>query len=273
MSDLGAKILLAFAPKNSMEAFGVPDMALPLSPDDIKKLQSERQIEKETPAEEILRSYDNTFPNFRAMLENKSILDFGCGTGDSTFAFAEVASKSVGYDIAGHKFEKNAEKAKSKGLADKIAFTTNLSEEYKGSFDYVISMNSFEHFADPEKELDNMLSILKPDGKILLSFGPLWYSPFGVHNMFFIRIPWANILFSKQSIFKARQSFIDEVITDYSQLSLNEMSVKKFEEILSHRSIKMDYKNYNCSFNLNFFMNIPLLRELFINHITCIIKR
>ena len=65
------------------------------------------------------------------------------------------------------------------------------------SFDFVFSYDSFEHFSNPEKVLTEAIRVVKKDGYIFLSFGPLYYSPLGEHAYRSITVPYCQILFPK----------------------------------------------------------------------------
>lgn len=88
---------------------------------------------------------------------------------------------------------------------------------------------------------------------------PVWRA-----QLFFLKIPWANILFSERTIMNVRRKYIREDKRHYRGIHLNKMSVKKFESILKHSELKSIHSKYNCVSNLNFISHIPLVRELFI---------
>jgi ubiquinone/menaquinone biosynthesis C-methylase UbiE len=49
----------------------------------------------------------------------------------------------------------------------------------------------FEHFGQPDEVLKEMARMLKPDGKVIVSFGPPWYHPKG-GPFIFMGSPAAN---------------------------------------------------------------------------------
>ena len=55
----------------------------------------------------------------------------------------------------------------------------------------IVSLDSFEHFAEPGDVLQTMYSLLEPGGCVFVSFGPNWYRPLGGH--LFSVFPWADI--------------------------------------------------------------------------------
>ncbi len=64
-----------------------------------------------------------------------------------------------------------------------------------GEFDLLISYNAFEHVKRPDKVLAEMRRLCRPGGKLLLDFGPLYASPFGLHA-WNLRLPWPQFLLS-----------------------------------------------------------------------------
>jgi SAM-dependent methyltransferase len=49
------------------------------------------------------------------------------------------------------------------------------------SFDAIISLSTFEHFFHPDVVLREMHRVLKPGGRVLVNFQPVWTSPEGHH--------------------------------------------------------------------------------------------
>lgn len=138
------------------------------------------------------------FPDFIVSISDKYIVDFGCGMGYQAVTMALHGAKYVlGIDISENALRKGQKIALEFGVNQKVQFIGEwkLSDCLKGRFDIVISQNSMEHFDDPFKVLDKMKWLLKQDGKIFITFGPPWFSPYGSHMHFFTKAPWANILF------------------------------------------------------------------------------
>ncbi len=74
------------------------------------------------------------------------------------------------------------------------------------SFDVVYSYNAFEHFRDPSSAFSEIVRVCKRGGLILLSFGPLYWSPWGYHVYRVIRFPYPQMLFS--------ESFVSAVVAE-----------------------------------------------------------
>lgn len=76
----------------------------------------------------------------------------------------------------------------------------------ENSFDLICSYNAFEHLPDPHAAFEEMRRLCKPQGFILLSFNPLYYSPWGLHAYRALKMPYPQFLFS--------HSFIDAKIKE-----------------------------------------------------------
>ena len=211
-------------------------------------------------------------PNFFNDIKGKKILDFGCGTGFQTISLVlNGASFVVGVDINQNRLEKARKLAQDNNVEDKVMFASKLDDNHPDHFDIVLSHNSFEHFDNPVAILEEMKLKLKNNGRIYISFGPPWYAPYGVHNFFFVRIPWANILFSEKTIINVRCLYTKESVTAYEEIGLNKMTIRKLEDLIAASGMELESLHYEAVKGINFLSKIPSLRELFINHVHCVI--
>lgn len=231
--------------------------------------------EEWNPDNALFLLYD-AFPGFIHAIKDKEILDFGCGAGYQAVALAKNGAKYVlGLDINKRALEKGRELAEKLNLNEKVNFSENLTERVKNKFDIVISQDSMEHFLNPLSILNEMKSALKQNGDIFITFGPPWFAPYGSHMQFFTRLPWVNILFDERTVMKVRSNFRNDGAMRYEEVEggLNKMTVSKFERIVSNCGMKIKYKKYKCVKGINFPGTIPLIRELFINQVICILSK
>jgi SAM-dependent methyltransferase len=218
----------------------------------------------------------DVFPNFIESIKNKEILDFGCGLGKQTIALAENGAKFVlGIDI-NEKFLREARNSAEKLILDgKVRFTDSWEKSFAEKFDMVISQNSMEHFDNPINIFNRMKSALKPHGVMLITFGPPWFAPYGSHTQFFTKLPWVNLFFDEKTIIKVRSNFRNDGAKSFKEVEggLNKLTVAGFEKIIAESGIQIIYRKYDCVKGLDALGKIPLIRELFINRISCIIQR
>jgi SAM-dependent methyltransferase len=222
----------------------------------------------DTYEESPLSLLKEVFPDFLKNIKGKVICDFGCGFGNQSIALVNAGAGYVfGVDIN----QKKINEALAFSSSDKnIEFSTAIQDTHRGKFDIVISQNSMEHFPNPIETLKEMKSLLKDDGVLLITFGPPWYAPYGAHMQFFTNIPWVHLIFSEKAIMNVRSHYRSDGAKRFEEVEsgLNKMSLLKFNHIINESRTKIEFKHYKCLKNLNFLGKIPLLQELFINHIT-----
>ena len=224
--------------------------------------------------EGALSILERVFPNFMEAIIGKKILDFGCGEGYQVIALAKGGAQFVmGVDSNPLAVKNSEQLADSIGLSDRVRFATTLPDDMFGFFDMIISQNSFEHFSNPLEILFVMKKALNQSGKIFITFGPPWFAPYGSHTQFFVRLPWVNILFREQTVMKARSRYRSDGAKKYEDVEdgLNKMTIRKFEHLLRRFASRVEFKKYECVKGMNFLRFLPFVRELFINHASCIL--
>jgi SAM-dependent methyltransferase len=161
-------------------------------------------------------------------LKDKVVLDFGCGTGDQAIEIAQHgARRVVGIDTWAERIEEATRKARQAGVGDRCEFRTDPGE----LVDAVISLDAFEHFADPAGVLDIMGRLARPGGHIYIAFGP-WYHPYGGH--LFSIFPWAHIIFSENAFMRGWSEFKTDGATRFCEVDggLNGMTIDRFRRIV-----------------------------------------
>ena len=161
-------------------------------------------------------------------VRGRDVLDFGCGAGSEAIELASVARSVYGLDIVPRLLEEARAKASAAGVADRCTFGTTATSR---KVDVIVSLDSFEHFADPAAVLDAMHDLLRPGGKVVTSFGPTWYHPYGGH--LFSVFPWAHLLFSERALIRWRNDIRSDGATRFHEVEggLNRMTIHRFEQI------------------------------------------
>ena len=162
-------------------------------------------------------------------IAGKVIIDFGCGEGaDAVEMAVRGAKRVIGIDIREDVLQASRQKALSAGVQNSL-FVSSTKE----LADIVVSVDAFEHFADPAGILRSMNTLLQPAGEVLVSFGPTWYHPLGGH--LFSVFPWAHLIFSEKALIRWRSTFKTDKATRFSEVAggLNQMTIAKFEELIA----------------------------------------
>jgi SAM-dependent methyltransferase len=165
-----------------------------------------------------------------ARIAGKVVVDFGCGEGsDAVELAAKGAQRVIGIDNREDVLQTARQKALSAGVQGTCVFATSTHE----LADVVVSMDAFEHFANPAEILRIMDALLKPSGEVLAAFGPTWYHPLGGH--LFSVFPWAHLVFSEKALIRWRSTFKTDGATRFSEVAggLNQMTVAKFQALVA----------------------------------------
>lgn len=227
------------------------------------------------PTSDPLRPLRNRFRNFDTLIKDKSVIDFGCGKGNQSFALANTGANDVlGVEILQDRLDAANEMNEQFPLKDKVSFKQRLEKDDRDKYDVAISLNSFEHFSDPLDTLEEIFRALKAGGRLLMSFGPPWYSAYGPHQLEFTRVPWPHLLFDESTVMKIRGRIMNQPDkTTYADRWLNQMTIEKFEKTISKSSFDPEFIKYTSSKGINIFSKVPIVRELFINSVTCILTK
>lgn len=109
-------------------------------------------------------------------IENPEILDVGCGNGGLTCLFAKTFnnSKVVGVDISAEQIDVSTKRGQAESLSNvfwdvcDVYHLEDLKEKHPGLFDIVHSRFVLTHISDLPKAVDQMLSMVKPGGLLIL---------------------------------------------------------------------------------------------------------
>ena len=170
-------------------------------------------------------------PDFLQTIRGKRVIDFGCGEGAEAIEMAlNGAGKVVGIDIRENLLDIARQNARAAGVENICSFDLSTQEPA----DVIVSLDSFEHFAEPAQVLSVMASLLKPHGEVIASFGPTWYHPLGGH--LFSVFPWAHLMFSEKALIRWRADFKTDGATRFGEVAggLNQMTIRRFERLIAN---------------------------------------
>lgn len=167
--------------------------------------------------------------DFWGRIQGRTVLDFGCGTGTDAVEMAQRGARHViGLDVQERFLAVARERAERAGVSDRCEFVTQLAKPV----DVVVSLDAFEHFADPSGVLDAMAEHLTGGGRVIAAFGPTWLHPLGGH--LFSVFPWAHLVFTERALIRWRADFKDDGATRFGEVAggLNQMTIRRFVRIV-----------------------------------------
>ena len=223
-----------------------------------------RKLTKVCPDNNVTTAYDGLSkmevffgPQVWRDLAGKTVLDFGCEAGVEAIDMAQHGvGRVIGLDIREEPLAMARRAAKEAGVENSCVFTTHTDEKV----DVVVSLDAFEHFADPLAMLKVMRGLLKDDGYILACFGPTWYHPLGAHG--FSIFPWAHLVFSESVFMRCYREDTGRSAYHFKEVSggLNKLTLKRFEKIVAQSDFEFESLEPVPIRKLKFFAN-SLTRE------------
>lgn len=117
-----------------------------------------------------------------------------------------------------------------------------------GTFDFACSYNSFEHLAEPQAALREMVRVVRPGGYIHLDFGPVYSSPWGLHAYRSFRMPYPQFLFSDDFIHQMLEKMgIWDLGKKRTELQyLNKVKVREFDSIWNDAQCVVVHRHIEC---------------------------
>ena len=132
-------------------------------------------------------------------LQNRNVLDFGCGHGALCIDLANLgAAKVIGIDLeekllnfANINLQQNYKKYQSV-----IDFKKKdlLNANFEKKFDFIITKDTFEHSLNLPEILNKFYEILEKGGKVYAGFGPLYNFYNGDHGRTQLKLPWMHVI-------------------------------------------------------------------------------
>ena len=120
-----------------------------------------------------------------------------------------------------------------------------------GLFDFVFSLNAFEHIPDPHQALQQTSRVLKPGGLAFLLFMPIYFSDGGHHLCGLIDMPWIHLLYERAEIKKMildAGKVPNEV--DHILDSLNGYSLSQYLEIFDQTDLYVLERQIHKGFSI-----------------------
>jgi 2-polyprenyl-3-methyl-5-hydroxy-6-metoxy-1,4-benzoquinol methylase len=170
-------------------------------------------------------------PSFRAAVAGKCVVEVGSAAGLEVLAVADVAHEVTGLEIRVSDLDTSRTLARNR---QNVSFESYPPPDYAGKIDVVYSIDSMEHFSDPLGMLQRMRGLLRPSGRIFLSFGPTWYHPYGAHMNHISKLPWVHLLFNESVVLEKYRQKTGHEATRYEETGdgLNRMTIARFRSLV-----------------------------------------
>jgi 2-polyprenyl-3-methyl-5-hydroxy-6-metoxy-1,4-benzoquinol methylase len=121
-----------------------------------------------------------------AFYPGMNVCEIGCAEGGVLAAFIEAgANNALGTDIAENRLEIGRNINREIGIDFELSshniLFDSINPKYLENYDLVILRDVIEHLADTDKALKAIYKLLKPGGKLYVTFPP-YYSAYGGHQ-------------------------------------------------------------------------------------------
>ena len=252
------------------------------------KTYAKWQYEK---GEDTIKFY-KPFASKEEMFKDKTVLDIGCGAAGKTLFFATLGVKHIyGCEILtkyGYEAMKLAEEL---SLSDRFTFTATDAAFLPFepcSIDTIIMNDTMEHVDNPKAVLEKCISVLKPGGRIYLNFPP-YYHPYGAHLSDAIAVPWVHIFFSTKTLIQTYKDCVKHLPDGAERIEfriskdskgdeyfsyINKMTIRRFKYYVKSMGLKaIYYKEVPLRPFLKPFAVIPILKEMFVKMVVCVIEK
>jgi SAM-dependent methyltransferase len=216
-----------------------------------------------------------TVPGFLDRIRGKRVLDYGCGDGWQAVAMIRHGAREVvAVDIRAEQLDATMARARQCGCAGRVRAGKAVPRDLAGSLDVAVSLNSLEHFGEPEHDLAMMRAAMRPGGQVIVSFSECWFNHNGSHMGFFTRVPWVNVWFSEATVMKVRSRYRDDGARRYADVpgGLNRMTLMRFERIVRESGMSVELLKFYSTRNLPLVARIPIVREFLVSAAACVLR-
>ena len=234
--------------------------------------------------ENCLRFVRKTVPGFDQLVASRTVLDYGCGHGWQSVAMRKLcgAQRVFGLDAVDRLVSFGTALAEKYGCSGSVAFGTKVPAAIQGQFDVVLSSSAFEHYREPELELQRMRAYVKDGGRVIVTFAEPWYSHSGSHFSGYTRlpgtnkgVPWLNLVFSDEALLALRSKFRKDVPQRLEDIEggLNRMTIAKFERIIDSCGMRVEQKQLFATSGIPLVTRIPGVREVLTSAASTILRK
>lgn len=220
--------------------------------------------------------------DFQLDVSGLRVLDLGCGHGALSIGLAERgAAEVVGLDLDDDRIDfanRTLERAFPE-LRKQIQFQCEDVFNLEDQFDLIVSKDAFEHIDDLDGVIRHLHGLLKPGGHLAPGFSPLYFSPFGDHARFAMKIPWAHAITPESLALRWLESRTGKAAQSSMELGLNRLTPSEFRAIFDDPQAWDDVRiQYNRGDNglfpvFNALRRIQPLERFFTTSIYAVVRK
>ncbi len=179
------------------------------------------------------------------------VSEIGCAEGGVLHAFIDAGAKgALGTDISETRLETGKVISDIINLKTEYKYHDIINEEpydeWKQAYDLVLLRDVIEHLDDTEQALANIKKIIRPGGRLFVTFPP-YNSPFGGHQQtlmnFWGKLPYIHLL-PKPIFYKMIASGRKNDIGEVKRLHNIRMSAKKFMDAAGETGYTIERQDY-----------------------------
>jgi SAM-dependent methyltransferase len=176
----------------------------------------------------------------------KTVLELGCNKGYLLNSFLHNEE----FDAIGAEIDPEALQVARENYGDRIKFvqtTPTVIPLPNSSVDVIYTIDTVEHLSSPADIFAECLRVLKPGGTFLVHFSA-WLAPYGSHLEDVIPIPWANAVFSMDTLLDVAAHLYDSPDYDVACYYIDQktgrrkpnpfLNKAKWDEFLNHITIR-----------------------------------
>lgn len=195
----------------------------------------------------------------------KTVLDYGCGSGENCVLLAQNGAEAVGVDISPDLIELAEKRVSLHGFEDRVSFRVGSAHELPfedETFDVVFGMSILHHL-DLKLSSDEVFRVLKKGGRAI------FHEP--VRNSKLVGFIRGLIPYQEPDISPFERPLTDRELSDYagkfseyhsrafSLPFVNLIEVLGMSESLHHKAIKFDGKLLKSVSFLNYYATIRVV--------------
>lgn len=170
--------------------------------------------------------------------EGGTVLDFGCGYGQWTFALSHLNLKVIAYDYDPKRI-KICNKIKQKANASNVVFTSDLNKIKELNYDLILSYSVIQ-LTKYEETLDLLFNLLKKDAKIYFTLSDLGWYLYNLNernDLSFDKQKWFSNTIRNSIEYYFKKKFIDD---DLKELIIPKNVIKDFLNNYNFKKIYID---------------------------------